>query len=337
MKGQKRLRKSMRMKNNLQGDDLFLDRLFSYLNDRFSFNIQYITPVKNRVFKIHSSEKVFILKGFHSYHRLKLQEAFSYSLQNEGFKHTYSFLKFGEEMLFFEGTYYGCLEYIEPAKTPFSYKTDSERLEGLELLERYHLATSRLVRRYNTLLSTFRILKKWRERTARFMRNISVKKFFIQKEMIDELLRWADWSLKGMEKEIPLIEKKADVILHGDVAHHNFLRAQDNRLYLIDYDLISIGPPMWDYLQYANRILPFLHWSLAELANFKKFSSLLEENVFLFALAYPSDIFREWNRAIREHFFTKAEKLRPVLDLTVNQFSERQRFFRELQNMINAR
>lgn len=319
---------------NLQGDDLFLDRLLSYLNSRFSFNIQYIAPVKNHVFKIISTKKVFILKGFHSYHRLKLQETFSHSLKKEGFKHTYSFIKSEEDVLFFEGMYYGCLEYIVPAKIPFTYKTDRDRLEGLELLEQYHLTSSRLVQRYNTLLGRLNILRKWRERTAKFMGNISINRFFIQKEMVDEILHWADWSLKGMEKEIPLMEKKEDVILHGDVAHHNFLRSQDQRLYLIDYDLISIGQPVWDYLQFANRILPHLDWSLAELAKLNKLSGLLEEDVFIFALAYPTDIFREWNRAIRERYISKAEKLRPILDLTVNQFNERQRFFQELQTVI---
>lgn len=322
---------------NLQGDDLFLDRLLSYLNSQFSFKIRNITPVKNRVFKIFSPEKVFVLKGFHSYHRLKLQESFSRSLKKEGFKHTYSFLKFEEDVLFFEGIYYGCLEYIVPAIPPFSYKSERDRLEGLELLEQYHLTSSRLVQRYNTLLTRLNILKKWRERTAKFMENISINKFFIQKEMIEEILHWADWSLKGMEKEIPLMEKKVDVILHGDVAHHNFLRSQDERLYLIDYDLISVGQPVWDYLQYANRILPHLDWSLNELGKLNMLSGFLDEDVFIFALAFPTDIFREWNRAIRERYMTKAEKLRPVLDLTVNQFSERQRFFRELQTVIGNR
>lgn len=325
------------MKISLQGDDLFLDRLLSYLNGHFSFNIQSITPVKNRVFKIISPEKVFILKGFHSYHRLKLQETFTHSLKKEGFKHTYSFLKFGEDVLFFEGMYYGCLEYIFPAKNPFSYKTDRNRLEGLDLLEQYHLTSRRLVQRYNTLLGRLNILRKWRERTAKFMENNLIHKFFIQKEMIDEILHWADWSLKGMEKEIPLMEKKEDVILHGDVAHHNFLRSRDQRLFLIDYDLISIGHPLWDYLQYANRILPYLDWSLNELAKLSNISRFLQEDVFIFALAYPTDIFREWNRAIRERYITRAEKLRPVLDLTVNQFTERQRFFYELQAVIGDR
>ena len=37
------------------------------------------------------------------------------------------------------------------------------------------------------------------------------------------------------------------------------MRTSKGELYLIDFDLISIGPEMADYLQYANRILPFLN------------------------------------------------------------------------------
>lgn len=152
--------------------------------------------------------------------------------------------------------------------------------------------------------------------------------------MITEILSWADWSLKGMLRESNLFNNDEKVILHGDVAHHNFLRSKNNKLYLIDFDLISAGVPHVDYLQYANRILPFMNWSLAELANCEKIKPLLHEKGFIYALAYPTDIFREWNRAIKEGTYLQQEKIQQLLELTVVSFKERQDFFAHLQKAI---
>src|SRR5690606_14014221 len=123
--------------------------------------------------------------------------------------------------------------------------------------------------------------------------------YFVQKEIINELLAWADWSLRGIEEEAWLFQSGRQVILHGDVAHHNFLRAKDQSLYLLDFDLVAIGSPHSDYLQYANRILPFMNWSFEELKEYPIFKYSLEEIGFLHALAYPTDIFREWISVIR--------------------------------------
>ena len=123
-----------------------------------------------------------------------------------------------------------------------------------------------------------------------FKENLPVLSFFLQKEIIHELLHWAGWSLQA-KKEQNSFEQIPTVILHGDVAHHNFLRTSDGELFLIDFDLISIGPEIADYLQYANRILPFLEWSTKELTDFEPFQLYFQQKVFLYALGFPTDIF----------------------------------------------
>ncbi|MFE8703475.1 phosphotransferase [Cytobacillus sp. FJAT-54145] len=327
---------TMKMTSNTQGDGLFLNRLLSYLKSQFPFKINKIGQIRKNVFIITSDSDHFILKGFPSYHRLKLQETYTASLKKEGFQYTYLFYEFAKNPpLYFEQNYYGCLEYIPPSQKTFSYDNFPDRCDGLKLLEQYHTTTKLITNRYRSNLGHFKLLEKWRERSARFLNNVSIIKFFVQKEMIDELMTWADWALKGLEKEKVTLDNVPPVILHGDVAHHNFMRSEDGQLYLIDFDLISIGHERADYLQYANRILPFLDWSIEKLAQHEKLKPYLNDKIFLYSLAFPTDIFREWNRLIRNRQFMNSNKVRNVLDLTVGQFKERQNFYHELKSLVN--
>ena len=134
---------------------------------------------------------------------------------------------------------------------------------------------------------------------------------------------------------VPFLSMNHICVLHGDVAHHNFLRDSKGILHLIDFDLISIGPPSLDYLQYANRILPSLDWSFERLAQFSVYEKLVGEKAFLYALAFPADIFREWNRLIREGSYRDQNKYNQVMDLTIGQFYSRKKFIDTLKMKIN--
>lgn len=324
---------SLTFKNG--GDDLFQNRLFSYLQKQLIVPIEEIVPIKNKVYRIKADTFNFILKGFFSYHQFVLQDSFSDSLHQEGFNQTYTFYPLAKEPpLLFDQTYYGCLEYIHPSTNTFTFQKQEDRLKGLEILSHFHAVTEKLTGQFQMAVPHFNQIEKWQERTAIFLNNLPVIRYFIQKEMVNEWLLWADWSLKGMQKESYIFENGKKVILHGDVAHHNFLRAKNGDVYLIDFDLISLGNSRSDYLQYANRILPFINWSLEDLADYKELADFLDEEGFIYALAFPTDIFREWNRAIREKTYLKPTKIQALLDLTVKQFQERQNFFMELKKRV---
>jgi thiamine kinase-like enzyme len=137
-----------------------------------------------------------------------------------------------------------------------------------------------------------------------------------------------------MEQNRLFFLKEPFVILHGDVAHHNFLRNKAGNLQLIDFDLISIGPNSLDYLQYANRILPYMDWSFNQLSQMKQIQSFLNEKAFLYALAFPADIFREWNRIIREQTYKDHTKFKQVMEMTIGQFYLRKQFIDQVKNLI---
>lgn len=328
--------KAMSMTFNKKGDDDYFIRLLSYFRSQFHENIIDMVPYRKSVIRLKTDKNTYMLKGYHSNNRLKLQEVFTTTLRNEGFSKTYIFVHPEiKEPLFFEGTYYGCMEYIYPNKLPFSYKTQKNRLEGLELLGQFHQVTGTFESRYRTLIHRSDIIEKWTERAKLFFKNLSFLKYFINEALLNEMLEWANWSLAGMDSNRSFFDKEPHVILHGDVAYHNFLRDMKGSLNLIDFDLISIGPASLDYLQYANRILPYLDWSFERLTHFPIIEKQLEEKSFLYALAFPADIFREWNRLIREKAYTSHQKYNQVMDLTINLFYSRKKFIETLKKLTS--
>lgn len=322
--------------NNKKGDDDYFDRLLSYFQSQFSERIIQMVPIRSSVIFLRTDKNNYVIKGYHTNSRLRLQEAFTATLKKEGFKKTYLFLTTPvREQLFFEGTYFGCMEYIPPNRNVFTFHTYKNRQEGIDLLEQFHQTTATFESRYRTLLPKGQLIEKWTERFNVFSNNLPYIRYFINESFLSEMLSWAKWSLEGMEKSRIFFQKEATVILHGDVAHHNFLRDTGGQLNLIDFDLISIGPASFDYLQYANRILPYIDWSFESLVSLKQMNKYLHEKAFLFALAYPADIFREWNRTIREKSYTDHTKYKQLMDLSIRQFYARKKFIDHLKELVD--
>jgi len=327
--------KAINPTGNHKGDDAYFDRLLSYFQSHFQDEIIQLKPIQKSVFLLKTTKDHFMMKGYHSNRRLRLQEAFTATLRKEGFLKTYIFLNPPvKEQLFFEGTYFGCMEYIQPNTTAFSFHTQHERKEGLDLVAQFHQTTASFETRYRTLVPKGNIIEKWKERIDIFIKNSSSLHYFMNESIVSELISWGNWSIKGMDQNRRFFNQEPFVILHGDLAHHNFLRDRNGELHLIDFDLISIGPPSHDYLQYANRILPYLDWSMEKLTKLNQFRTYLHEEAFLYALAYPADIYREWNRLIRDKSYTSQSKVKQVMDLTLGQFSKRKKFVGHLQELV---
>lgn len=318
-----------------RGDDEQSNRLLSYLKQSLPLTIKRLDRIRHHVYLLEAAEGLFILKGFSSHHRLKLQEAFTKSLKKEGFSQSYSFVSFSDKVpLYFDHTFWGCIEYIEPHWEYFSFIKNSDRKLGSKLLNHFHFTTEKFAPRYRSIIPTYSLYDKWSDRLKQFIQNIPTIRYFVNYSIIQELVAWGNWSLAGMKQEASFFEQSKEVILHGDVAHHNFIRAKNRALYLIDFDLISIGPKYYDLLQYANRIFPFLNWSLKELKQYEELKCLTEEKALLYALVFPTDIFREWNRLIREKSYLQQEVLQPVIQLTVTQFELRKKFNHIVYNMV---
>lgn len=318
------------------GDDYF-NRLLSYFNRQFKERIIKMVSIRESVFLVKTEKNIYVVKGYSTYNKLKLQETFTSTLRQEGFTKTYLYFDdIIKKPLFFEGEYFGCMEYLQPHPKAFSFHSHKNRLEGLELLEEYYSVTTNFEKRYKSLLSLSDIVEKWTDRYRTFFNNSSFLRYYMKEKYIHEMLMWAHWSLKGMKDNHEFFQKKPFVILHGDVAHHNFLRDASGTLNLIDFDLISIGPKCLDILQYANRILPFLDWSFDLLSKYPQINKYLKEKAFLYALAFPTDIFREWNRTLKHKSHTNSRNYKHVIDLTLGQYYLRKKLVFQLEKIVET-
>ncbi|PKG24417.1 aminoglycoside phosphotransferase [Niallia nealsonii] len=309
-----------------KGDDYFYYRLLSLLKKRIPYPIKEISRLRKSVYLIKSEPFWFIVKGYPSYQKLKTQEAFTNSLLQEGFAETYRFYVFKKEPIIIDQQVFGIMEYIKPSEKIFSYANKSNRKEAIGLLEKYYKTSENLVDIYKYIIPEHNMMKKWLERREQFKRNIPIIRYFLDEQYIQCIEYWTDWSLESLEKDKSCFLEGKKVVLHGDVAHHNFLHGKNNCLYLIDFDLISIGPKSVDYVQLANRFLLHINWSFSQLEKMPVFNELVKNKAFLSALVYPSDLLREWNRCIRQKNFSKKVLENYMIPLTTNQFAKRKKF-----------
>jgi thiamine kinase-like enzyme len=325
----------MKMRTNQSGGDDYFNRLLSYLKLQFNEPIVRMKQIRDSVYIVKTMEKKYVVKGYSKYKKLRIQETFTRMLHQEGFEKTYLYLEdLVKEPLYFEGEYFGCMEYLEPHSNVFTFDSHKNRKEGLTLLKEFHHVTASCVPIYKTLLSYSDLVEKWSDRLQSFKKNYSPICHYLDPQSVNELIEWAEWSLNGMKENERFFFAQPHAILHGDVAHHNFLRDKKGTLHLIDFDLIHIGPPSIDYVQYANRILPSIDWSIEKLSQYRQIKELLKEKAFLYALAFPTDIFREWNRVMREQTHSKHHYLHYVIDLTVNQHHLRRKFVEKIKLLL---
>ena len=88
-----------------------------------------------------------------------------------------------------------------------------------------------------------------------------------------------------------------------------------------------------DYLQYANRIMPNLENS-EELWTYQQINQYKNNKAFLYALVFPTDIFREWNRIIKESATDDTSYLYSVQRLTIKERKHRMAMYNEIIDLL---
>ncbi|MFE4350542.1 phosphotransferase [Peribacillus butanolivorans] len=311
------------MTTNYQQGSVFYTRLLSYLNRRPK-NIHHL---QSSVYLItFEKDPPLILKGFDSFEKWDRQRELTSLLKQKGFTQTY-YIHQNLMPFQFEEKWYGSIDYLPPSKKKFRYSNQKDRLEGIQLLESFHDVSEHLYIK----APVFDQSKKWKERLSLFKKNFSYIRQYVSGEIIKEWIGWGEWALDGFEKNQSLWNKEKKVIIHGDCAHHNFLRKADGTLTLIDFDLMASAPRCIDYLQYANRISNHLEDAATMLWQIPQLKKYQSDPAFLYALTYPTDIFREWNRQNKS-----SSQLHSVWKMTVEDFSERMEMNEKLKEKISS-
>ena len=282
------------------------------------------------VFIVHTSKKRYVVKGFYSNEKLNAQKKLIKLLKENGFNNTYDFIEKFRSFTY-DGTIFVWLKFLHSGEEKFEFDTNSNRQAGLDLLEKFHGTASHFYKQIS--VNYFDQLEKWEERFDDFKRNLPSVQRYVDSKILKEWLDWGEFSLNGLRQYEGDLYKEPNTIVHGDVAHHNFFYTRDGTLNLIDFDLIHKAPPLLDYLQYANRIMPFLQnsdelWSYRQLNNYK------DNPAFLYALLFPTDIFREWNRIVRERMFKENGYVHSVWKMTVQERKYRMELYNDIKELL---
>ncbi|WP_409301913.1 phosphotransferase [Peribacillus sp. SCS-155] len=318
--------------NNNNGDSDFFGCLLTYFKAN-RLELKDINKIRNEVYLLSLQDGTkFIIKGFPDQHKWAVQRKLSALLERSRFSNSYKFITTLDPFKY-NRILYSFIEYIPPHEKRFDFDTMNNRREGMELLSRFHEHSAVFVPNFNDKLPRFQLLRKWSERFYLFLHNLPIIRRFVAIDILDQWIWWANWSLRGVFANLQYETLERQVIIHGDVAHHNFLRSKDGNLYLIDFDLIAIAPPMFDYLQYANRLLPVIA-SHEEIWAYPQLAAYRYNQLFLYGLAFPTDIFREWNRVISSGLSKSDEQIYYVWKLTAKHFPFRMALNHAILEMV---
>lgn len=307
--------------------------LLSYFK-QMDVSITLMRPIKPDLMLIQTEPGMLVVaKQFKSAVTLMRQMEFLSLLRKAGFYHSYTFSETFPPFEY-DGVSVGFLTYILPHELAFTYRNYTDRLEGLLLLKEMHAVSKHISRYLNHLPDLpFNQVRKWKERLVEFKHNKAIMKPFIPERVYKEYILMGKWALMELKGE-EIGKGDEPVIIHGDLAHHNFLRRNDGNLCLIDFDLMAKAPAIIDDLQYANRLLVYNGYSLEEILSMPPFQKYKSNREFLVGLAYPTDIYREWNRVCREHLWTDQRRMKVMYDYTLNDFQERMRFFKKIKQAV---
>ncbi|MEA3322140.1 MAG: hypothetical protein U9Q88_19275 [Bacillota bacterium] len=314
-------------------DDFNRNRLFFRLSLETKLAIHSYSKIKNNLYKIQAENGLYILKGYSEPGNLESIIQVSQLLHKNGFHEGLMYEKFndGQFLLLEQGLVWVLLKYIVP-KRKFSFSKTEDRTTGLNTLQNFHHHSKTIIPFLPFELPKENMIVKWQNRLKIFESHVPFLSKWFNPHVIGEIVYYSHFALNGLMKEYVQTE---EVILHGDVASHNFIRAADNKVYLIDYDLLSVGSAEWDYIQYASRILPFIKWNSSL---FQPHSFLIElgkgQPWFRTALSFPMDILREGN-----HFsHSSGDKRMPSsfanLSYFISTWELRKQFLTNYNNLI---
>ncbi|MCM3111287.1 hypothetical protein [Lederbergia lenta] len=321
-------------KRNKMKRDGFSSRLLLFMKKNVGFPFTRIKQLKKGVWLLVGKSETWIAKEFVSLSKLKLQMAFTAALAKNEFKQSYIFYP---QPLIVEDRIFGLIQYIKPSRmNEFHYHSTTNINDAFMLMENFHCSTSQFVSSFIKEIPLFDQIIKWEKRLKVFNELLSQHQQARYYSTLKNFSYIGEWALERMKCNSLYFMKEPHCIIHGDVAYHNFIRDENNKLHLIDFDLIAIAPSKIDIIQFCNRILPSLQWNENALFQFPQLHPYRECEAFLTALVYPTDIFREWNQFFRQNSRKRQTQLIYLENMTFELLKERLHFYKAMMKKIDT-
>ncbi|MCD5323710.1 MULTISPECIES: phosphotransferase [Pontibacillus] len=273
---------------------------FSFLETKAGLSIQRIERIKPHVVKVYTGSRWLIVKRYTSVHSVEHQwELFKAISANSALV---PFIPFPSGDLWIRDGY-GATWTLAPyiRGDSLNYKRKADREVACNVLGAFHQQAKGI--EVDSLIVKQPLYMHWKKRFRHFGNHYKVFKQYGYGDLYNSLIHTSS-SLydRFIQLDWYALEKRAldnRSWVHGDVAAHNFIRAEHNNVYLIDFDLASQSPRVYDWIQIGQRFLPFLEGA-EEIVSIE--NRLNEEEIpfFRLGLAIPAALVREWNTFMKE-------------------------------------
>lgn len=270
-----------------------MNRLLSFLRDYGGIELLEINKIKDHVYRVKmENDKIFALKCFPNRKKLEHQQQF-FKQWKEADKFAAPSLPFpnGEWIITDKMGNWGLFEWINGHH--LSFRSHHEREKAAEILAKFHISTEGIK---NPLILREPLYLKWEKRLQEFEQTRPGFCYYGKEHLFEQMVkttrktlkdfRYQDW---GRVEEDSWNRKAWN---HGDVAHHNFIFTPEGKVKLIDFDLLHMGPELYDQIQLGQRFLPYTNHSRLEVLRY--FQTVRWKKEWLKGMLVPCDLLREW-------------------------------------------
>jgi thiamine kinase-like enzyme len=288
-------------------EDDFKNRLLLKFKNAFNISPDELKIINENVYLVFTENKYLVIKRYKSKNHIMKQIWLARLFADKSFPGSVRFTPFasGKYIKRIDKYYYAMMPYIEGKA--LTYNSRKDRIAAYDQLRNFQQEVSILTDRRPEFVPKYSLYSKWATRLDTFFYNLNNNRMLLtdsQLKMMKRFLKWGEYSLDTLP--IDVLEQKErsarrkGIIIHGDVANHNFIRKPDGSIVMIDYDLMACAPSEYDTLQLVNRFFPYCDYSLKDIMEefHHSLSDLINTKWFATALIYPTDIYREWNRLI---------------------------------------
>ncbi|SDM99026.1 phosphotransferase [Sediminibacillus halophilus] len=276
-------------------DEAFQARLSSFLQTKAHLCPEKLRYLKHAVFVLRDNcGQEYILKGIKQRASVQQQLDFQVAYPDPNIVRFVHFPN-GELFLYEYGYYWLLMPYREGLSLQFANKQDREM--AVEVLRNFHLAA----RGINVADPVIRspLVYKWEKRLHRFSKTRFLFEAAGKDSLAREIIDTTASLLERLRKDIDWYTMEKTAVdrrswTHGDVASHNFLRTNSGTVNVIDFDLLSMAPESYDWIQLGQRFLPYVNHDIKQLCSHLFLKKEEEIEFILRSVATPVDLIREW-------------------------------------------
>ncbi|MFB1051651.1 phosphotransferase [Paraliobacillus sp. JSM ZJ581] len=281
------------MSNNRR-DDSMLNRLATFLTNQACLSIQSIRLIKPSIYLIKDEQnQQFILKGYRKLEIIDKQWALFDQL-DLSFVIPFCYFPNQKKYVTWGGYYWTLQKFYATRKLDYYNKIDRDH--AWKVMKQFHKETDGITLSDQPHSTAF--VSKWKSRLAKWKQSKDLMHHFgyqnvyqeIEKQLVESIAWFVSINKPVIEKQ-PLFQKNW---IHGDVASHNFLSDNKGNVYLIDFDLLSPSPSIYDEIQLGQRFLPYINHDFNQLYTYIEPVTEQAYELFCVALTMPTDFVREW-------------------------------------------